>query len=318
MGIAVGFRPSNAVVAAAIIVVLLLHDYPWLRITRFLIAFALSALIAFLPVVHSYGLKQWLQDTFVQSTSYHESAAMQILLFGYRAVYSIGPLAFMAAVLTLGYNAPKVCEYFRKRDVILLSSAVGITAILLLFLLFPNERGYLLPLIPFLLLLLEKVGSRKALIASILCILSFAFLNPDVIRHAGMHGTLGLNLRPGMVIEEVLRKQALLNRRAFLSTYPYQENTVVMTGTGPAFWLENPLVEPLQTQSANDKRDIVVRSISKRQVLFTPMLDKNSLDSVRAMGYSVLCASDVLAYVEKSTGYSMASERIGLVNVPAF
>jgi hypothetical protein len=246
----------------------------------------------------------------------NEPTSVQVLLFGYRTVYALGPLACVALIVILVRGARSLRERFRAGDPVLVSSLCGICLILISFFFLPLERAYLLPLLPFVLLVIDVAATPKSLWVMILCLVSFAFVNPDVIRHGGIHGTPGFNVREGLVIEESTRRQAALRRREFLSSHRFPENTVVMTGVGPVFWVENPAVKPLPGQVADDIRDVVVGSVSQKNVLYTPILSKKDLDSLRTLGFNAVCVGDLQDFIEKTAGYAMKDEGVRVLDVP--
>lgn len=318
-GVALGFRLSNVVAIAAMIAVLFQRGYRWQDLTRFTAAAGLATVTSFLPVFLTYGIPNWLADIHQQVGGMSETATMHILLFGYRTVYTFGPTAILAAGIMLMHKRQNVRSLLgRGDDAVFVSSLWGVCALLVSFLVLPLERAYLLPAVPFLLLIMDAIASRKEMIVLMLCLVSFAFVNPDVIHHKGIHGSPGFHLRPGIVMHEYAQKRAIIERRMFLSSHKFPDHTVVMTGVGPVFWVENSLVEPLQGQTVDDIRDVIVKSRTQNNILFTPMLKQVELDSLQSLGFAVVCTADLHEYIETSVGYSMKSRGIRLLEVPDF
>lgn len=318
LGLAIGFRPSNAVLAVVPATALFLRPERWRSLTRFTAATLAVTTVSFLPVFMTYGIAGWIQDVHAQITRMNEPAPVQALLFGYRTVYAFGPLACAAVLILLVRGTRNLRDFLNPGNPVVVSSFCGIGAILILFFFLPLERAYLLPLLPLVLLIIDSVGSPKSLWVIVLCLVSFGLVNPDVIRHGGVRGTPGFNPRPGLVVEEIRQRQAALHRREFLSSYRFPEKTVVMTGAGPVFWVENSAVKPLPGQTVDDIRDVVVESVSQRNVLYTPILSKRDLDSLQTAGFNVVCVSDLREFIEKTAGYSMKKEGVRVLEVPGF
>jgi hypothetical protein len=87
------------------------------------------------------------------------SLAERLLTSAYRAVYAIGPLAFIGAVWIIAKPAAWTSAWV-TRDRLFLSSLVAVSVLTLAFAFFPLEKSYLLSAFPFLLLILDRLAPR--------------------------------------------------------------------------------------------------------------------------------------------------------------
>jgi hypothetical protein len=258
----------------------------------------------------TYGLTGWLDLLRDQLAGGAARSGDALLLFAYRSVYAIGPPAALATLWILFASRKRFCMSWKERDTLLVVSLLGLVSFGALFFLFPFEKSYLLPALPFLLLFLDRIATRHQLTLFAVCTLLFAFLNPDMISHSGARGKPGLNLRAGMVIEEWQKRRELFRWREAVAGHPFAPNTVVMTGAGPAFWFENMLTEPMRNQVGRTTDDLAVRQKADTSVYFLPMLTTDELLLMRNTGYRVVCDEGNREYIEASVGYTMKAEEI--------
>jgi hypothetical protein len=261
-----------------------------------------TAVVLFLPVILTYGIAGWLAEIRSQYQSAGSAHGGAFLLFGYRAVYAIGPLAVLSS-LWIVLQKRTVVAAWRNRDDLFVGSIAALCALGALFAFLPLEKLYLLPGIPFLLVILDRLATQRALSFFVLCLVSFAFVNPDVIQHKGARGTPGLTIHPGMVIEEWQQRRELAEWRDRLAGTHVPPRTVIMTGAGPMFWLENDGVEPVDSSIVRDVHDVVVQRKGDASVLFVPMIPREEAERLESLGWHVACDERNRDYIEQTTGY---------------
>ena len=313
LGVAVGFRPPNVVACVPLIAFLNSNKRSPKEIARFSLVATVTALVAFLPPLLAYGPIGWLSQIKAQIDEVKPAFIDQLLFFGYRSVYAFGPAAVIASLLIVLHKRHEIGHLIRSCEPVAFMSLAGLISFLGLFLLFPLERGYLLPALPFLLLLLDRVASRRMMIVFVLCLISFAVFNIDVIQHHGVRGTPGLNVRWGMVIEEWEKRKLLFERRKALSTYPFLMKSIVMTGAGDSFSFENHYVEPDTARFWSTLSERTVRLKRVPDIHFTTLLTRSELELVRSAGYTVYCPEHARAYIEFVTGYNLEDAEIIIV-----
>ena len=313
-GLAIGFRPVNAVAMFPLVAMVILQKKSGVLPLRRLLVSTVAALavvvLSFVPALMTYGLNGWLDLLRDQLAGGAARSGDALLLFAYRSVYAIGPPAALATLWILFASRKRFLMSWKERDTLLVVSLLGLVSFGVLFFLFPFEKSYLLPALPFLLLVLDRIATRPQLILFAVCALLFAFLNPDSISHSGARGRPGLNLRAGMVIEEWQKRRELFRWREAVARHPFAPNTVVMTGAGPAFWFENTLTEPMRNQIGRTTEDLAVRQKADTSVYYLPMLTAEELLLMRNTGYRVVCDEGNREFIEASVGYTMKAEGI--------
>ena len=314
LGLAIGFRPTNAVALFPLLGMVFLQAkpgvIPWRGLLVTTSAAGVTALVSFTPVFYTYGLTGWLDLIRHHLAGGAARPDDPILLFAYRSVYAIGPPAVLAILWILFASRKRFLEQWKERDTLLIVSLLGLVSFGLLFVLFPIEKSYLLPALPFLLMLLDRCATRTRLVLFAVCALLFGFLNPDIVTHGGTRGTPGLNLHTGMVIEEWQKRHELFRWREALAGHAFAPNTVVMTGAGPSFWFENTLTEPMRNQIGRTTEDLAVRQKADTSVVFLPMLTADELLLMRNAGFTIVCDEGNREYIEAKAGYTMKEEGI--------
>ncbi len=210
LGIAAGFRPSNlaAVIPLLTLVRLQKQDAPGSAV--FLLSTVLVSAAAFTPLVLKYGIPGWFVATRQEmSDVLHPTLAIRWISFLYRAVYFLGPITAAIAGYVLWKGKNSIALSLRSYDPLVVTSLVGILTFLLLFLWLPLDRAYLLPALPFLLLLIDRLSSQRLFAVFTLCLALSALVTFDVI-NPQTRRSFQPNIHPGPVIEEfTIRKEVL-------------------------------------------------------------------------------------------------------------
>ncbi len=314
MGVAAGFRLSNIIATVPLCVMIyLLHRSKKLSMS-FLVATLATTIVAFTPVLIHLGLLGWLSEIRMQTSTIHLTHSDRVLYFGYRTLYSIGPLAALATLWIVAINRNLVRQLLRERDASTFGYLVAVVVFLAQFFWLPLDRSYALPAVFFLLLFIARISTEKQFIAFMVCALSFAFINIDITQHEGARrGKLELHAAPGIVVEEMLRREKQSHDRMAIATVDINGKAMIMTGTSESFWLENPLVEPDTSEVWRTFNDVIARKRTNHNILFTPALNKAELDLVRSRGYTVYCIEKMKGYLESFVGYTMENARVPVI-----
>ena len=313
LGIAIGCRPTNGVAVIPVFMVLSLHPGSKKPLVAFMLTFVGTALVAFLPILITYGPVGWIRRTLVETSDVHLSLVQRVQSFLYRSVYSLGPLAALGFVAILLSGRRKLVEFYRQRDPLMVASVAGVLSFAVLFAVFPLDKSYLLPAFPFLFLIAERVASRRMLITVTLCVASFAFINPDVIRHARPVGTPGFNIHPGLVIEELQSRDRVMKDRNTLPGLLIKGKAVVMLATSESFWYENDQVEIDTLEQWKVFDDVFSHSKSNADLHFTSGLSLSAVHALETEGYTVYCVDWARDLLLKWNGYDPLQEGVRLI-----
>ncbi|HEX9614005.1 MAG TPA: hypothetical protein VGA55_00780, partial [Bacteroidota bacterium] len=97
--------------------------------------------------------------------------------------------------------------------------------------------------------------------------------------------------------------------RERVSSLDVPDSSVVMTGCGPIFGLENPLVAP-SPELADLLRQDCYRSVARRDVYFVYSLNSSQLMDMRKRGFKAYYTDNAKAYLESFIGYRLKEEKV--------
>jgi len=162
LGVAIGSRLTSGVFGIPFLLLIWTKHQRIKPIVLFLIASASSAFILYLPILYTYGL------TFL--TGYPASISISLVVTG--LFRQFGALAVLFGILLMLISAKKTVRLIMTSESDTLFLLCAIAIIVLIFSLAPYETAYLIPAVPFALVLFNKV-SRPSYIV-IFCLLTFA------------------------------------------------------------------------------------------------------------------------------------------------
>ncbi len=324
IGVAAGFRLPNLLMLLPMMMFAVAEHMERRKILLCVAVACGVTVLAFLPVLMKYGgVIGWLEHTRREMSDVRFTASSRIASFLYRSVYFFGPLAVGVLLVALARERKRILHDIRGRHALTLTSLAAIGTFLLLFLWIPLERAYLLPILPFVLLLADAFLSRRMLAVFALVLVLHGVVSVDLVKRNGGRKEPGFNIHAGMVIEEFQDRLRLLREREYFSSYPYPSNSVVMTGGGSAFWFENERVVLLDQEGAFGSMQALTASALHRlaaqrrdtSVFFLPHLLYNELAEVRRRGYAVFCTGRAQPFVEHTVGYDMEANGVVVLHL---
>lgn len=303
LGLAAGTRPTHIIY---VLPLLLLIPAPQRRTGAQFGGTAVAVMtVCFLPAFlsPSYGT---MASEFFSRTS-DRWTLTSIAAFFYRLVFAVGPIGFAVLGYYIIRYRMKLQQQFSSRP-FLVSAAMVLTTVLLFFLL-PDEREYLIPSLPFLLIGTASILSRKEFLLAGVVLLSFAFLTPDVLGHAPGGRTFAPTINPGIVVREYQERAALRDRIQAVTSLPLPDSSIVMVGMGPQFWMQVPhlvrdgaMTVLLQQESA--------RSIRGTERYFVYALKQKEMEEFRRRGYRLYYWDVMGGFLNTFIGYDLADERV--------
>ena len=323
-GLAIGFRLSNTVFAIPLLVLLLVEKNTRKEVLIFCVTCIGVSIVVYLPLLTKYGLPGWIVATRVQMGDIHPNSLLQrAIAFGYRTVYSIGPITALLAGLLLWRGRANVRGSFRTKEPIIVFSSTVILVYTALFWLIPLDRAYLLPAMPFLFLVVSRSSSTKQFAAFTFVLIFSGLWNIDVIDKA-QRRQAHLNLHEGMVIEEFMIRQDKRREREAIAELMFNHKAIVMT-SDPTFWFENTLVG-LAVDPGFINRDYEARLQFESQrrlaqkrddtrILFIRYLLKDEVESATTLGYRVYCVRRAQKSIEREAGYALEDAGVTVIDV---
>jgi hypothetical protein len=311
-GIAAGFRPTNAAMALPLVTLLIMKGDRGRSTALFLSSAVMAATAAFLPPLLTYGPAQWYLLTRRATEDIVFPLSERLLLFSYRSLYLLGPLALVTAGVICWNSRRSIVRDLAAPEPAATAALAGMVAPLLVYFAYPLEREYLIPLIPFFYLLLDRYATRLSMVLFTAAVASMALFTPDLIRHQGIRGVPGLNIHTGVLPDFVERSRLMLRRRETLGNLAVSGPAVVMTGGGSEVWVENPLFVPDTAAFWREFPEIVVHRRDDPGVHIIDALSPGDVDRVRRAGYRVYCYAPAQEYLEKVLRYRMDSLSVPL------
>ncbi len=265
----------------------------------------LTTVACYIPVVLSDTYSSVVRDYLADVRNY--STIKRIGFFFYRFIYAIGLLGCVSIAFVLFLRRIKIPELFRSKH--LLVSAATVVTGAIMFGILSDEREYLIPIFPFLLILLAYISTKKQFIVITVALISYGFVSIDLIEHSIVNPRLKFNIANGYVVKEFFDRKEINRKRLYLAQTPVPDSSFVMIGMGPLFWLENPNVK-LEQAIEREFRHDCARSLQGNEIYFIYALYKPQLAVIRRRGYTVYYWDEMKDYLETFIGYTLEDEKI--------
>ncbi|MFA6470224.1 MAG: hypothetical protein WCW35_15110 [Bacteroidota bacterium] len=307
LGFAAGTRLSH--LALFFPLLLLFNGTERKQMLHFTIWSVMITILCYFPVFLSDDFFGVIQEYLARTNNI--SLLKKTGAFFYRIIFSLGLLGSLAIGIVLFISREKVRSHMQSR-----TSRVSLAIILtivVVFSLIPDEREYLIPAMPFLLILLALTGSRNHFAVVTVVLISYAFISLDVTDHDPLSPSTGLKKQKGFVVKEYGDRSRNEQRRIHLAQYSIPDSSIVMIGMGPIFWYDNPYVTWDQKMERKFRQDCA-RSLRGKEVYYIYALKKPQLTLLRQRGYTVYYWDEMKLFLETFIGYNLADERIAPVS----
>lgn len=308
-GLAVGVRVTNLVMI--IPALYFLQEENSKKITNFLAVWASVIMVCYFPVISKYGF-----STFLYLLEPHFKpvpVVIHLATAAYRTVYAIGVLSVFLLALIIIKKYSKLKNYLRENDSHMVFWLLVILVYLAVMVGFPNKREYLIPAIPFLYLLIQRISSQRFLLVFTIVTISYAFVNFDVVEHEGGGGSFSAHVRSGIVIEEYANRKELMKWRSEFPRQNFRDSTIVMIGMGPIFWFENDVVErPSNIDSLFPEGE--ASKMREKDVYFVYALSKEEVQAYQSKGYRIYYLDAMKPYFNSFLNYDLETFGVKRLN----
>lgn len=304
IGIAAGTRITHVVFLLPIAV--LLDHKSWARSLAGMACMTAGAtVICYLPVLLRPGLMPDVLKYLADVRSYPFS--LRLGFFAYRSIYSVGLLGAAAAVGALAASLPAFRMLLRDFDRRFVASLLALAVMGALFFMLSDEREYLIPAMPFLLIILGKILRPAYLRVVAVLLLSYSFISFDLATHQFGRQHLTFRLSPGMLIFDAGQRSAQMALRQSLAGYPPADSSIVMTAWGPVLWLENPGVAHSEELERMFGDPDVARSLVRPHVYYVYSLPLAETSRFRQEGYRIYYLEGAREYLESFLHYDLVA-----------
>jgi hypothetical protein len=284
LGIAVGCRPTSALLALPFFV-LLARERQARPLLEFFVTMGVTAVVAFLPIVVNYGLS-FLNFFDVRPSWGHFARTLGVEAFGF-----VTALGFVVIAL-LSWRRFLRLPFLLRRDVHL---AVAVLAVLLVFMSFmrlPLEEAYLTPMVPFLLIGAARFLSRPALVAFCALLLMGGLLDIHTRSQQGwtdpVSAAVNLRPQPGRVLVDYELRHHRLKVVEGMRVMDLPPNSVITAG----------FYYPIFVAQYRDELEVTLPKGFRRS-LIGPLTDLSEARDERGVVYIwLMAAGDARRYRE--------------------
>lgn len=300
VGLAVGFRLSSCLFVLPFAAYLLAE-----RDTRRALIFTgvatFCGLIAFAPPLLQSGTAAF---------SYFKPQSFEATHIPYYMVSALGLAPALIVALGLARHRHGLWRDLRDGDGVVLACVVSVLTVAALFCLVPHDRAYLLPLFPFLFILLGRYLDRKWLAAFVVFALVFGFVkievkddrSADVVR-------IRPHLATGPVVNSFRHLDEQMELRDALAPYlahefAPDEKGVLVSGfvLGLAQLVDNPAFSRVELPGIGT--DVYALADSETLVMSETM-DAAAYAYFTANGYRMVFVEGALRYARNAYGFEV-------------
>lgn len=271
----------------------------------FVVVAIFTSFICYLPVMIFSSTSQNISDDIYNLLRH--SFLERIAFFLYRLIYSIGILGFGAVIFICFLNRKKFIGLFSSN--IFKMSSASIFLLLFLFFLAPFEREYLLPMMPFLLILIFLIGNKKEIIITSVLLLSYSFFTIDVIEHSVKSPKPKLGIYQGFLLKEINERLENAEWKERVSSIEVPDSSIIMTGVGPLLGLLNPQLQVDEKLEEYLSQDCYL-AVNKNEVYYVYGLNYNQLIDMRDKGFIIYYLDTSKDYLETFIGYELDRENV--------
>jgi hypothetical protein len=297
LALAIGFRLPNALFLAGFLVFMGLRRE---RRRDMLLVAGLSlglGLLFYVPILQANGLRMLI----IPGSPLHGLA--YIVLIAYNGMLLFGLVATVALGILLGRHWRQVAQTLgptgRAPDPAVVLEALTVVLLTALFLLHADQTAYLLPVVPFLYLLLDRWLSPREWILLAVLIVAAGLITVDL--KGGTSGRRTFALRPawGSVVRDYMERAKIAALRTHVCEFAHSGQAVLMTGLGQALTVENRTTVSIGYEELDPRLAPAgigeIRHIARcadRPVYLVYSLSQDNVQRLRADGYNVYIFSE--------------------------
>ena len=186
LGLAIGCRITSAAMLIPIGIIVYYQKMSSIKSLLTFIAWTTTiGLLIYIPVFHSYKLN------FLTFAEHGYPFYLSIIKKTSLGVWGLpGSLAIISSMIFFGIRYREIKRLLQAKDPIILASISAIIIYFLLYLRLPHESGYLIPLLPFVILLMCRLFDNKWFTGICIIFILSAFLLTLNNRHLSLAGPI--------------------------------------------------------------------------------------------------------------------------------
>jgi hypothetical protein len=138
--------------------------------------------------------------------------------------------------------------------------------------------------------------------------LSYSFINIDVVSHGFGTQRVALNVANGFVVDDYLKRNDVLKMRKMMADYQLPDSSVVIAGMGPILWYNNGnyYSEPEALKKFGTSEAAHIREGKEKYIVYN--LSKEHVDRLMKEKYKIFYLQSMKSYIEKIMGNNFDSK----------
>ena len=295
LGVACGFRPPSGVFIVPSIVMLVLDKCAWWTVLSYVLTFGTCGIMTYSPVLLTYGLD--VIPGFALRFWPLQIGYSALQVFGVIGTTTIAVVVMMMIVLSRKRGSVSLTWLQRPEIAYAIASIVVTT---LLFIRIPDDSAYLLPAVPFLFLVLDRLTRSRFWAAPLLVtsVLLSAMISPQfwtLDSVDGMKWTSYPTIQPGAVLQNWMDRQRQIDFAYAVLRADVPCGSTVMVG-----W-SAPSIHYIKEVDSIRKP-----CPSLQPVRYVPLLSKLATEQLVRTGIPVFWTGRASRYSEYIHGFRLA------------
>lgn len=284
LGLAIGSRPTSIILIVPFIYLVYMARKDFKPVILFVVPAAIVSFVLFLPLFIHYGFG------FI---SYAESDVNRIALGCELFIEYFGFLAAVFGVFVILVSSKRLFVNILKGNTEIIFLTLTFILLFIMYFYAPHEAGYLIPIIPFGLILISKISSKRLLI--ILCVLLLSgtvFIAPTFERNEEGDIVIVVDLIDQGLVQkdiEVRSEQMDFVNGVIAANVP--EHSIVITGG------YHPAIDIIDQLNGNAS---IEKGIQYRQLV--PL---KSIQELKRQNWNIYYTQGTRKYTKRVHGYDL-------------
>jgi hypothetical protein len=307
-GLAIGSRPHAVVLALPFLYLCYTTNRSIKETVRFILSAAIATLVLFLPLFLTYGLMFFRRYP----------VKTNLLQVGYLTIKHIGLLGMVMLAVTVVLSPQNLRNMIKQRNPNDIFAISTVCLALISFSLTPYHFEYMIIFMPFMLMFIYRIGSRRLLIVLSVILISHACVTIGSFKHLGNNQLRFKLIDRGLVLRtQEARKQQLdfvknlqrtdIDKHSMVIVGPYLPMIAYLDENVSSSDQAKRMYDPNQSRAGveNFKRDILYR------YLLTPQ----ELQSTLGRSYKIYYVEGVREMTMETYGYDLAEYETTFINL---
>jgi hypothetical protein len=299
MGVAIGSRLPTLIFAVPFVYLCYSSDKRIADVLRFLFSAIITAAVLYVPLFLTYGfafLRRYPSET-------------SLIQLGYLTIKHFGILTIVALIAIFIVSFPRMRDALARKDRHITFALFAVVCGLIIFLAMPYHVEYIIPLIPFALLIIFCIGKKWLLILFTLLAISHAFVSVINVQHIGDGQVRTTLFERGSVIRNITERKQQLAFVQKLEQATVNNHSVLIIGT----WLPVLAYSDKSVSSVSEARKMYdpnrpnegVQDF-QRDVLYRYLLTRAEMEDLIKENYTIYYIDGIREFTIAVHGYDLA------------